>query len=129
MFVISKLRGLHFKLVLNALFIGLWFPKVMVYVKRRWCVLYALAGARVVVVGGSSWRYLLVIGQLLLQLMGLFSHGRQEVGWRLSRRCGLLDVVVEAFPHSAENNNQLGSWCVFRVSGKSRLFVRSYLKQ
>lgn len=47
------------------------------------CVLYALSGARVVVVvvvGGSSWWYLLVIGQLLLQLLGLLPHGRQEVG-------------------------------------------------
>lgn len=42
------------------------------------CVLYALSGAQVVV-GGSSWRYLLVIGQLLLQLLGFLPHGRQEV--------------------------------------------------
>lgn len=72
-------------------------------------MLYALSGARVVVVGGSSWRYLLVIGQLLLQLLGLLSHCRQEIGCRLSRRCGLLSVVVESFPHSAEYDNQLGS--------------------
>ena len=64
------------------------------------CVLYALVGARMVVVGGSSWRYLLVIGQLLLQLLGLLSHGGQEVGGRLAGRRRLLHVVVETLPHS-----------------------------
>lgn len=78
-------------------------PEVMVLCL---CVLYALSGARVVVVGGSSWRYLLVIGQLLLQLLGLFPHSRQEVDRWLAGRHRLLHVVVETFPHSGDQEGK-----------------------
>ena len=65
------------------------------------CVLYALSGAQVVV-GGSSWRYLLVIGQLLLQLLGFLPHGRQEVSRWLARRRWFLHVIVQTLPHSED---------------------------
>lgn len=68
---------------------------------------YALFGARVVVVvDGSSWRYLLMIGQLLLQLLRLLPHGRQEVGRGLARRRRLLHVVIKTLPHSGDQKRE-----------------------
>lgn len=58
------------------------------------------------VVGGSSRWYLLVIGQLLLQLLRLLPHCGQQVRGGLAMGHCFFHVVVETFPHSGNKERE-----------------------
>lgn len=75
------------------------------------------------VVGGSSRWYLLVIGQLLLQLLRLLPHCGQEVRGRLAMGHCLFHVVIETLPHSANKESEGGKEMILCVLGLLFLFV------